>query len=83
MIIVFTVFGIEARKQIPDRMAAFNSNFVSFFITLSVILHGAESIKYEPNWESIDSRPLPVWYDQGKIGIFLHWGVFSGKRKLD
>ncbi|KAK3787880.1 hypothetical protein RRG08_022173 [Elysia crispata] len=58
-------------------MAAFNSNFVSFFITLSVILHGAESIKYEPNWESIDSRPLPVWYDQGKIGIFLHWGVFS------
>lgn len=35
------------------------------------------SIKYQPNWESIDSRPLPSWYDDSKIGIFIHWGVFS------
>lgn len=33
--------------------------------------------KYEPNWNSIDSRPLPDWFDEGKIGIFMHWGVFS------
>ena len=33
--------------------------------------------KYLPNWDSIDSRPLPGWYDQAKIGIFIHWGVFS------
>ena len=33
--------------------------------------------KYEPNWESIDSRPLPSWYDESKVGIFMHWGVFS------
>src|SRR5688572_24159968 len=33
--------------------------------------------KYEPNWESLDARPLPAWYDQSKIGIFIHWGVFS------
>ena len=33
--------------------------------------------RYEPNWPSIDSRPLPPWYDEAKIGIFLHWGVFS------
>ncbi|ESO03946.1 hypothetical protein HELRODRAFT_79707 [Helobdella robusta] len=32
---------------------------------------------YEPTWESIDSRPLPAWFDEAKIGIFLHWGVFS------
>nr|XP_022316391.1 alpha-L-fucosidase-like [Crassostrea virginica] len=37
----------------------------------------AISIRYEPNWKSIDSRPLPDWYDKSKIGIFLHWGVFS------
>ncbi|XP_053377585.1 alpha-L-fucosidase-like isoform X4 [Mercenaria mercenaria] len=35
------------------------------------------AIRYEPNWESIDSRPLPAWYDESKIGIFIHWGVFS------
>lgn len=33
--------------------------------------------QYQPTWESIDSRPLPEWYDQAKFGIFIHWGVFS------
>ena len=33
--------------------------------------------KYRPNWESIDSRPLPEWYDKAKIGIFMHLGPYS------
>jgi hypothetical protein len=33
--------------------------------------------QYTPDWASIDSRPLPEWYDESKIGIFIHWGVFS------
>lgn len=33
--------------------------------------------KFEPNWESLDSRPLPLWYDEAKFGIFMHWGVYS------
>ena len=32
---------------------------------------------YEPNWSSLDTRPLPTWYDEAKFGIFIHWGVFS------
>nr|CAB3247383.1 alpha-L-fucosidase [Phallusia mammillata] len=32
---------------------------------------------YEPNWDSLDSRPLPTWYDEAKFGIFIHWGVFA------
>jgi len=32
---------------------------------------------YEPTWPSLDSRPLPAWYDSAKVGVFLHWGVFS------
>jgi alpha-L-fucosidase len=28
-------------------------------------------------WQELDERPLPVWYDQAKFGIFIHWGVFS------
>lgn len=43
-------------------------------LLVPVLLVGA---KYEPNWKSIDSRPLPDWYDQAKFGIFVHWGVFS------
>lgn len=33
--------------------------------------------KYEPNWNSLDSRPLPSWFDESKLGIFLHWGVYA------
>ena len=32
---------------------------------------------YEDNWESIDSRTLPAWFDEAKLGIFIHWGVYS------
>lgn len=32
---------------------------------------------YKPNWHSLDKRPLPKWYDEAKVGIFIHWGVFS------
>ncbi|XP_049866956.1 alpha-L-fucosidase-like [Pectinophora gossypiella] len=33
--------------------------------------------RYKPDWKDLDSRPLPEWYDRAKIGIFIHWGVFS------
>lgn len=33
--------------------------------------------RYRSNWESLDKRPLPSWYDEAKIGIFIHWGVYS------
>ncbi|XP_069125094.1 alpha-L-fucosidase-like [Argopecten irradians] len=35
------------------------------------------STKYTPDWASLDTRPLPAWFDEGKIGIMLHVGVFS------
>src|SRR5688500_17810024 len=33
--------------------------------------------KYAPNWDDLDKRPLPPWFDEVKIGVFLHWGVYS------
>ncbi|XP_036206075.1 tissue alpha-L-fucosidase isoform X3 [Myotis myotis] len=33
--------------------------------------------RYTPDWPSLDSRPLPDWFDQAKFGVFVHWGVFS------
>jgi alpha-L-fucosidase len=32
---------------------------------------------YQPTWESIDSRPVPPWFEDSKFGIFIHWGVYS------
>ena len=44
---------------------------------LSQLIQPVRTQKYQPNWDSIDSRPLPDWYDEAKFGIFMHWGVFS------
>jgi len=32
---------------------------------------------YEPTIESLDTHPLPAWYDDAKLGIFIHWGLYS------
>ena len=32
---------------------------------------------YGPTLESLNSRPLPAWYDQAKFGVFIHWGLFA------
>ena len=32
---------------------------------------------YEPTWESLAEAPVPEWWDQGKFGIFIHWGPYS------
>jgi alpha-L-fucosidase len=32
---------------------------------------------YEPTWDSVSGHPLPEWFDDAKLGIFLHWGLYS------
>jgi len=33
--------------------------------------------QYEPTWPSLDNRTNPAWFDESKVGIFIHWGVYS------
>jgi alpha-L-fucosidase len=47
---------------------------------LALVLFGAAILgaqTYKPNWESIDSRPVPSWFTDAKFGIFIHWGVYA------
>ncbi|XP_028820575.1 tissue alpha-L-fucosidase-like [Denticeps clupeoides] len=44
---------------------------------VALALLPAAADRYTPDWASIDARPLPAWYDEAKLGIFVHWGVFS------
>ncbi len=37
----------------------------------------AAAQQYKPTWESLDSRPVPAWFENAKFGIFIHWGVYS------
>eukprot|EP01006_Ploeotia_vitrea_P053228 TRINITY_DN67768_c10_g4_i1.p1 TRINITY_DN67768_c10_g4~~TRINITY_DN67768_c10_g4_i1.p1 ORF type:complete len:462 (+),score=13.01 TRINITY_DN67768_c10_g4_i1:22-1407(+) len=49
----------------------------SFWLLLLVVGLSSTLGKYEPNWKSLNSRPLPTWYDESKIGIFVVWGLYS------
>ena len=32
---------------------------------------------YDGSWESLQKMTVPDWFDDGKIGIFIHWGPYS------
>lgn len=50
---------------------------LSFLCQLCIGIEGNVSNKYKPDWSSLESRPLPKWFDNAKIGVFIHWGVYS------
>jgi alpha-L-fucosidase len=32
---------------------------------------------FEPTWESVGTHTVPDWYDDAKLGVFIHWGLYS------
>ena len=32
---------------------------------------------YEGTWESVRSHQVPDWYNDAKLGVFIHWGLYS------
>lgn len=46
-------------------------------VIVTCILICSSCAQYLPNWESLDSRPLPEWFDEAKIGIFMHFGPYA------
>ena len=52
-----------------------------FIICLSIgtsaFLKLSAQAPYKPTWESLDSHKMPQWYDDAKIGLSRHWGVYS------
>jgi alpha-L-fucosidase len=67
-LVVSCGYGLQAKRFSQPRVTVPHETADSSSV---------EEGTYQPTWESIDSRPLPSWYDQSKIGVFFHWGVFS------
>jgi alpha-L-fucosidase len=34
-------------------------------------------VAFLPDRASLDARPVPRWYTDAKLGIFIHWGLYS------
>jgi len=37
----------------------------------------AKAQQLDDSWETLRSRPYPQWFKDAKLGIFIHWGVYS------
>lgn len=33
--------------------------------------------KYQAQWESLATYPVPQWYREAKFGAFIHWGAYA------
>ncbi len=47
------------------------------FVCILTMSTTVQSLTYQPNWASLDKRPIPQWFTDAKFGIFIHWGVYS------
>ena len=49
------------------------------FVVALVLCMGAvtRSSAQESSWEELRARPYPQWFVDAKLGIFIHWGVYS------
>ena len=50
-----------------------------FLIILNLLFsfHAIHAQVYKEDWNSLDKRKTPEWFDEAKLGIFIHWGVYS------
>src|SRR6476620_11372688 len=63
----------------PDRKWKAAILLIAGLVALSPVIGGAPqpAPTYEPTVESLDKHPLPDWYADAKLGIFVHWGLYS------
>jgi alpha-L-fucosidase len=52
---------------------------VALLVGLAVLprLQAQTPSHYEPTLQSLNQHPLPEWYADAKLGIFVHWGLYS------
>ena len=44
---------------------------------ISTQVYAQAPTHYEPTLESLNQHPVPRWYADAKLGIFVHWGLYS------
>ncbi len=46
----------------------------SYLKTIDNVIAGG---RFKDNWSSLSAHKTPAWYRRGKLGIFIHWGIYS------
>ena len=80
-------FRLKAVRQTTKtelEMPSVKRAYATVLILLCLLLSNARYAEgqyttppYDGSWESLQKMPVPAWFDDGKIGIFIHWGPYS------
>ena len=63
-----------------------NRNSFRFLLAImfGILLSNSQTLQaqdtnppYDGSWESLQKMPVPAWFEDGKVGIFIHWGPYS------
>ena len=49
----------------------------NILLIAALLVSNLLSAQVQPTWESINERGYPQWFSDAKLGIFIHWGVYS------
>ncbi len=64
--------GTVAAKRLRKRLRAARTDCGD-----GVFDTAPPAVPYAPTVESLASHPLPRWFDDAKLGIMIHWGIFT------
>ena len=54
------------------------STFAVAALALGCVVGAAQApMQYQATLDSLNQHPLPRWYANAKLGIFIHWGLYS------
>lgn len=51
--------------------------FIGLVIWINAFSQNVDKVPYKPTWESLETHKMPDWYNNAKIGLSMHWGVYS------
>jgi alpha-L-fucosidase len=73
LVVVLLMFSQNpARSQ--NASSAFDARVAEIVHTVDQI---AARGPFAPSWSSLEQFVVPGWYEDGKFGIFIHWGLYS------
>src|SRR5450432_3638732 len=67
-----------ARERLEVEMSACRVTAIAALCSVLLLSGQAQTpTHYSPTLESLNQHPLPAWYADAKLGIFIHWGLYS------
>lgn len=51
--------------------------FLLLLLAGSLFAQKSKPVLYKPTEASLSKRQTPAWYGNAKLGIFIHWGLYS------